>query len=37
MGIPCIKLKERNVKRFVQNSHSQKSPSTEWYHRVIVV
>jgi len=28
MGILCITLKERNIKRFVQNWHSQKSPST---------
>ena len=30
MWMLCITLKERNTKRFVQNSHSRKSPSTEW-------
>ena len=27
MGILCITLKDRNIKRFVQNWHSPKSPS----------
>jgi hypothetical protein len=30
MWMLCITLKERNTKRFVQNWHSPKSPSTEW-------
>ena len=30
MWMLCIRLKERNTKRFVQNWHSPKSPSTEW-------
>jgi hypothetical protein len=30
MGILCITLKERNIKRFVPNGHSPKWSSTEW-------
>jgi hypothetical protein len=30
MWMLCITFKERNTKRFVQNWHSPKSPSTEW-------
>jgi len=30
MWMLCITLKKRNTKRFVQNWHSPKSPSTEW-------
>jgi hypothetical protein len=30
MGILCITLKERNIKRFVPNRHLPKWSSTEW-------
>ena len=30
MGMFCLTLKERNIKQFLQNCHSLKSPSTEY-------
>ena len=30
MGILCMTLKERNLKRFMQKYHSPNSPSSEW-------